>query len=231
MHSTPSRTLAYAQPVQLASLDQSGTIRLAGASGSPWAVAVPYAIGESFSSLRLPDVPEGTHRVMLRPTLDQSLNADVPRWSTSAWEAFDASCAALRDQLDAKGLTLCFRPHADDMLCDANACRAFLKRHKGEPFAIIADPTALLTPTMIPSAADHLVRIIETHAATPGVCAMILSDIKVVGDRVEAVPLGAGLLDAEMLVNLTREAWPSDRPVVLLEEDFAGQAERFAGEP
>ena len=167
--------------------------------------------------------------MMVRPTLGQSIAPDSPRWSTSAWEAFDASCAALRDQLDGKGLTLCFRPHADDMLCDAHACRAFLKRHKGEPFQIIADPTALLTPAMIPSAADHLVRIIETHATTPGVCAMILTDIKLIDDRVEAVPLGTGLLDASMLVNLTLDAWPGDRPVVLLEEDFKSQAKRLKG--
>ena len=166
---------------------------------------------------------------MVRPTLEQSIAPDSPRWSTSAWEAFDASCAALRDQLDGKGLTLCFRPHADDMLCDAHACRAFLKRHKGEPFQIIADPTALLTSAMIPSAADHLVRIIETHAASPGVCAMILTDIRLVGERVEPVPLGTGLLDASMLVKLTVDAWPDDRPVVLLEEDFTGQARRFTG--
>ncbi len=202
---------------------------MANASGSPWAVTVPFVEGESLSALLLPDVPSGTHRVMCRPTLDQSVASDTPRWSASAWETFDASCAALRDQLDEKGLTLCFRPHADDMLCDAHACRAFLKRHTGQPFQIIADPTALLTPSMIPSAADHLVRIIETHAATPGVCGMILTDIKLVGERIEAVPLGAGMLDAAMLANLTRDAWPDDRPVVLLEEDYAGQAKLFAG--
>jgi hypothetical protein len=216
--------------VQLASLDPSGTIRLSSANDSPWAVHLADVLLVDDPTLPMGNVLSGTRRIWCRSGSGASIAPEVPRWSAPAWEVFDARCDALVDPLNERGLVLCFRPHADDMLCDAHACRAFLDRSKGKPFAIIADPTALLTPAMIPTASDHLVRIVETHAATPGVGALILTDVRLEGDLAVPAPLGEGVLDAAMLVDLVRSAWPDGRPVMLLEEDFGRWAGRLAGE-
>ncbi|MBN4052669.1 hypothetical protein JYU07_00130 [Roseiflexus sp. AH-315-K22] len=214
--------------MRLASLDPSGTIRLRSATDSPWAVHLADLLLADDPTLPMGDLPSGTQQIWCRSGSGEAIAPGVPRWAASAWEAFDARCDALVDPLNERRLTLWFRPHADDMLCDAHACRAFLARSKGKPISIIADPTALLTAAMIETAPDHLVRIIETHAATPGVDALILTNVRIEGDGVVPTPLGEGVLDAGMLVDLVRTAWPGDRPVVLLEADLDPWADRLA---
>ena len=64
-------------------------------------------------------------------------------------------------RLTVNGLTPVLRPHARHLLCDPQRCLSLLNGD-GPRFRILLDPVAMLTPDMLKTAEDHLVRAVES---------------------------------------------------------------------
>ena len=222
---------AYARAMRLASLNAVGEIRLVDAPRDGGLLARCIA-GTAFGETDPFDacaVHDDDRWLVIRSGHPAAGEAAALRWGSAAWATLDAFCDSVKDRLEAAGATLCFRPHADDILSDAHACRVFLERRAGGPFEVCGDPGAMLTPAMIPTAPEHVERSIQALASCGGAVALILTNVVLQGERLMPAPITEGILDPNTIAGLARALWPADRPLVLLEQDFASQARLLGG--
>ncbi len=101
------------------------------------------------------------------------------------------------------------RPHARHVLSDHLACQRYLQERPSDKFGLLLDPVAMLEPSMLPDARDHLIRTREAlgeHAR-----ALIVSNVNKVSDGLVSCALDAGELDSDMLREQF-QAYPSDLP-------------------
>lgn len=147
---------------------------------------------------------------------------DYRTWTPEAWSALAAACDRLGPALTEQGGHLLLRPHARQILSDPQACLSFLKDREGQPFRILVDPAAMLTPDMLPAAEDHLARIFGALATHPAAAAVLLSNVaEGPDDSLRPAPLHQGLIPTDLILAAWRRAGPA--PVVLLEEQWEGQ--------
>jgi hypothetical protein len=150
---------------------------------------------------------------------------DFRTWSTPGRKRFDDFCDAVGPELEARGLTLLFRPHARHVLSDPQACISFLAARRGQPFALVLDPAAFITHTMLPRAEDHLARAFGALAAHPSTFALALTNLEAVpgepdpfsGPELRARTLEKGPLSTTLLAALAAGHWPPGRPLLLLD--------------
>lgn len=146
-------------------------------------------------------------------------------WGREAWERFDAALADLAGPLGAAGARLLLRPHHARTLADVPGALRLLNGPHAERLGLLLDPAAMLAPSMLPGAKDHLRRIFE--ALGPRADALVLSNIAALpgadGDETLApAPLRAGLLDADLLLSLAADHVPSSALRVFLSGDREG---------
>ncbi|MEM0984479.1 MAG: hypothetical protein AAGI17_11085 [Planctomycetota bacterium] len=146
-------------------------------------------------------------------------------WSPDAWAELVESCARMSG---GEAGSIWFRPHARHVLSDAQRCRTLMKEWKaagGEatPFRMLMEPAALMTPSMLGAAADHVARAIEAVADMPELLAGILvSDIALVERSDEPEPatkpvaFGRGAIGHDTFVEGVHLAggWPGGVPLV-----------------
>jgi hypothetical protein len=161
--------------------------------------------------------PDFVSTLVLRP----SGGGDVPAWLPGPRAEFHTSVLALEQA--APRATLCIWPAARAAVSDVPSLRAFLNAalERARPWLFLLDPVSMLTPEMLGNAEDHLIRIFEALAAHEARWATLLCDGVVEGEDVRPVPLGSGTLTPVLLRLWERAGRPG--PVVLLEEDLAGQ--------
>lgn len=154
---------------------------------------------------------------------------DHRTWMPTTWAALDALCDHLRPHLEALRVTACFRPHARHVLSDPQSCLAFLRRRENQPFEVLLDAAAFLTPAMLPRSSDHLARAMEALAGRPGVAGAILTNLEPgPDDQLRSVPLTQGVLDPAEIIALARRHIPG-LPWVILDEEIEGQVRLLEG--
>ena len=67
----------------------------------------------------------------------------------------------LTPALDAAGVRLLIRPHVAHTVADIPACRRILSEERAERIGLLLEPCAMLAPSMLADAPDHLRRILE----------------------------------------------------------------------
>lgn len=157
---------------------------------------------------------------------------DFRVWTVPAWDALSRACDALLPRLAETPATLLLRPHARQVLSDAQACITFLRPRPDQPIRLLLDPASMLTDAMLPTAEDHLARIFEALGPHPNVAAVLLANLRRAqdGDLVPA-PLHSGLLDPRLLIDPWRAHCPANLPCILPEPDFATQISFLSSAP
>jgi hypothetical protein len=91
------------------------------------------------------------------------------------------------------------RPHARHLVSDIPACLNLLRKHEG--VRLLLEPAAMLEPSMIDKAADHVERMLESLGSAAW--GIVVSDAAVRTDAEDSwcvpVPAGQGRLDMEHL--------------------------------
>lgn len=156
-----------------------------------------------------------------------AFRADLRTWQPAARAKFDDVCDWLAPTLRQRELMLAIRPHARHVLSDAQGCITFLKKREGQPFELLVEPAAMLTPDMLPDAAEHLERIIDALARFEAVAGFLVSNVEKVdlGDGVielRTCPISMGILDPDFVARPCRAAAGS-RAIVLYEENLPKQ--------
>ena len=173
----------------------------------------------------LVDLP-GDLLVAWSGTMADELFEDDPRtWMPMGHERFEAFCDAVREPLTASGSRLCFRPHARHVLSDPQGTLDFLRRREGEPFGLALSPADLLLPSMLAHAEDHFTRILESMI--PRADLLLLADAAPdeslgddAGEAMTPMPLGEGILPAEMIMEAMNTRLPESTPVVVAAGDL-----------
>lgn len=219
-------------PWPVFTLPQAGIVRAVAADSLPLATVLPGNVLHTPPPTLPPGAPGG--RIVrwsgwmggddARPG-EGYFPPDFRTWSTPGRKRFDDFCDAMAPALEARSLTLLFRPHARHVLSDPQACISFLNARRGQPFGLIFDPAGFITSSMLPRAEDHLTRAFEALAANPAAAALALTNLEAVpgepdpmsGSELRAISLAQGLLDPLLLAGLTAKHWPSGRPILFLD--------------
>lgn len=80
-------------------------------------------------------------------------------WSPATWARCVEGLAALRSRCEAAGTELLIRPNARHVVSDVPTCQKLLGEAGLEGVGILLDVAAMLTPTMMRDAADHVRRL------------------------------------------------------------------------
>lgn len=151
----------------------------------------------------------------------ESLFESDPRsFGPSAWDRFGRVC----DGIAAGDVRVILRPHARHVLCDVQRVMKFLADRPRERFGLALDAASLMEPSMVPMAVDHFRRVFETLGPLADV--VWLTGVNEAG---RAVPLGEGVIGAELVVRLWREHCPPETPVVLIGDRLDEQAALVKG--
>lgn len=148
---------------------------------------------------------------------------DPRTWGPRGWAMLEERLA---DLLSRPGPRFLVRPRWSDVISDAPSCCRFLElaeRHASTPprLGILLDPVAMLAPSMMTNAEDHVRRVIEIVAHRPGVEGVVFSNVELHDGLPRPSPVHRGLLDVKLLAALARSL--PQLPIVLSHEQMLQQ--------
>lgn len=155
-----------------------------------------------------------------RPVVDEADESAV--WKLrmgGGLRAFDEAF----ETLAAAGVRVCVRPHAADVVSDLPGTLGVLRRFEGK-VEVLAAPGDLVTPEMVRSVGDHMLRAAATLAEVPGVAGFVLEDVAVDVGRVVAVAPGTGLVPERVWREVGKLVRASGKAMVV---DGAATADRL----
>jgi len=194
-------------------------------SQAPWGRAAAYSLLSP-----TPDAIPASPRQRLivssgfLPDEDEPDHPDPRTWGQRGWEALEAAVAY---HLAGNGPRLLIRPAWQDVISDSPSCIRLLEKRGqwgGEGrLALLLDPAAMLAPSMIPNAEDHVRRILELVAGREGVDGVVAANVEVREGVPRRAPLHRGAIDTSRLVTLYRELVPAGVPLVLVGGEIEAQ--------
>lgn len=157
---------------------QAGVIHVNG--GEAWGAWIPGNVLDAGWVLAQGDAMGGAKRVVAwsGTVAEGMFEADPGTWGPRGQEGLKVRCDGLMHELVDRGITLALRPHARHVLGDAHRCALFLAWREGQPFELMLDPASLLTAGMLEKSEDHLTRIFEILGGRPGVCGVVLANVR-----------------------------------------------------
>lgn len=166
------------------------------------------------------------------------LDSTPANWTGPGREALRAAVIRLAPALRRLDVALLLRPHARHVASDAPACRLLLDDAAAHalPLRLALEPAALLEPSMLEDAPDHLRRVCDA-LASEAAC-VILTNVERCGDGDEAglapTPITSGLIAPADLCAACRRGLAQIEeppPLALLDRDLDAQVEalRAAG--
>ncbi len=148
---------------------------------------------------------------------------DPHSWLPSAMPAFLARIESLEPSLRDRRVRLLIRPHARHIISDVPRSVALLNHQSRstEPHIGIAlEPAAMLEPSMLPTALDHIRRALESLANRAAV--VILTNVRepaVPDGWFTPCPAADGLIPPVELVSAGARLIPADCPIAILSSD------------
>src|SRR5262249_8001826 len=133
--------------------------------------------------------------------------ADPRTWGPRGWLAMEE---ALRRYLEQPGPRLVLRPSYTDVISDAPSWLRFLSQRREwagdgeERLGVMLDPVAMLAPSMVKNAEDHVARLLELVGSHAGVDAVAASNMEVRDGDVERAALHRGVMDAARIAGVYR---------------------------
>lgn len=154
---------------------------------------------------------------------DDLFSRDTPmNWLGPGQTALTAFLAGVSPLLIERGIGLLLRPHCRHVLGDATTARSYLDTlDPNYPVGLALDPASILEPEMCKAGADHCRRTFEILG--PIADLVILTGAEPDGESVRSMPLGEGLIGADLLVEQFTEHCQEGTPVGLLDEGFEAQ--------
>lgn len=162
-------------------------------------------------------------------------------WGPESWNQMLGACRASQTQAQQnRPAPILLRPHARHVISDAQRCVRFLEAIGATAPAcgLLLDPAAMLTPDMLPDAAEHLDRMLAGLAAAAragigagteegrGLWGLLLTGLEPGPEgELTPCPVTRGVLPADTLLAAAAgwtEAAGRER-VAILAEDAAGQ--------
>jgi hypothetical protein len=151
-------------------------------------------------------------------TGESIFSLDHHTWSQDSWARLDRWCDTALPHLQRNNASACLRPHTRHILSDPQSCLTFLRRHENQPFELLLEPAAFLTPSMLPRADDHLTRAMDALAYHPAVRAILLTNLSPSPDDPDLLvptPRSRGVLPLQLL-SLIESKTPPNLPVITL---------------
>ncbi|MEM7621952.1 MAG: hypothetical protein AAF235_01975 [Planctomycetota bacterium] len=153
-------------------------------------------------------------------------------WAQAGRDAYDEAIARVAHLARGAGREVWLWPHARHVLGDAQRVLTETRDwDDASPFRVMLEPTAMLTPSMLDAAEDHLLRIVDTLADSPRTACVLISDAELVeidpskapagtspGPELRSVPVGHGVLGAAVLAKIAAAA-DSAGATLLLHDD------------
>ena len=193
--------------------------------GAPQQVAAAWIDGNPLQDGWLASVEVPGPRLMcwsgsLGP---QPFEPHPANWMRPGRTALDALVTRAAAALEAQGVSLCLRPHAHQVLSDAQGCLRFLADHAGLPVQVALAPVDLVTAGMLAELPEHLSRIFTSLG--PRAAVVLLEDLRPAeGDEPPGrAPLGQGVLPRDLVLELLRSHVPPETPVIVRAEGLSGQ--------
>lgn len=133
---------------------------------------------------------------------------------------FERSAVAVAKAAGALGVRCVLYPQALDVISDLPSLLHFLQTSGGKHWSLLVDPTGMLTAEMIPSAEEHLARLMDGLLNLEQTWAIVLRDTTATPTGLHPAPLSnTGLVTQPLLAAWKRAARAKDLPIVLLAGD------------
>lgn len=142
-------------------------------------------------------------------------------WGAAAWDWLNVKVTAVERAWGAHPGARWVWPRVGEVLSDVPSLRRFLKDREGAAassgWRFVLDPVAMLAPSMLGNADEHVMRVLETLGSHEQCGAVVLSDVSMdqIGDAPARTPIGSGELSRRGLLDWWRKACPSTLPVIL----------------
>ncbi len=148
-------------------------------------------------------------------------------WGQHGANAFGAWCERLRALSAGARVSerprILIRPHHLDVLSDVQRCLGFVRAETGG-LELAFDPIAMLAPTMLERAEDHLTRFAEVLEGCPGIGAIVLTNAIIGEDGLmDEMPIHVGLIASTFLEPFARIARDRKIPLILTGESETEQ--------
>lgn len=149
-------------------------------------------------------------------------------WGPHGAMAFNGWCDRLRawkQEGKSGARRALIRPQHTDVLSDIQGCVSFARAEKAG-LEIAMDPVGLLAPSMVESAADHLLRFRDAFDTGVAIGAVVLTNLSV-DERggIVPTPVHRGLIASELLRPFAALATALDVPLVMMAEGETAQEE------
>ncbi len=149
-------------------------------------------------------------------------------WGPAAWTRLIETLAPAGDAALNAATRLLLRPHADDVLSDAQRCLTITRDHPHPAIGVLADPFACLTASMLDAASDHLERSLHALGRQSATFGVVIANVEI--DPASARGLretrfDRGLVDPELIASLVRSHVDPSKVLV-----FVGDGDRDAVE-
>ena len=169
---------------------RAGVIHAGGGAARGWGAWMPGNVLDAGWTIPGGGEMGGARRVVAwsGTVAERFFEADPRTWGPRGQEGLKSRCDGLVHELVESGITLALRPHARHVLADAHRCGLFLAWREGQPFELLLDPASLLTAGMLEKSEDHLTRTFEILGGRPGVCGVVLANVR--APKVEAGEAG-----------------------------------------
>ena len=169
---------------------------------------------------------------------DDPFAPDPAAWLPASMPALLARLESLEPLLVAQRVRLLIRSHARHILSDAPRCGVLLRapwRSTHPHIGLALDPAAMVEPSMVPTALDHIRRSLEALAHRASIVILtnfIAPDPAVPDAALHPARLAEGVIPAPELNALATALIPADCPLAVLEGDAAahpdlGRAPRY----
>lgn len=131
-------------------------------------------------------------------------------WGTAFRAQLQSACEAVREIARNNGCTMLLTPTATGVLSDIPSVLHFARDHADRSIAILLEPAAMLTESMLASAEDHLARLFALGAVLDGVRGVVVSNAKQ-NQSGTLVPTDVedGLVPQDVLARVVGEAGPA----------------------
>lgn len=147
-------------------------------------------------------------------------------WGPAGAAMLEARATGWRSDVAAGGARVMVRPHHADVLSDIQRCLVFARAERSA-LLLAMDPVALLAPSMLDRAEEHLRRSVDATRDCPAIGAIVLTNARMT-DETRPSPIHDGDLGEDVMRPLAEGLWSiaaaRDVPIVCLADQWREQA-------